>query len=242
MNRIIEVVNVKKVGIILAMNEELEAVAHHLQNATRKKVFELVFHSGHIGYCDCVLVKCGIGKVNAARTTQVLIDHFKVDTIFNIGVAGGVANDLNIGDIVVGTTLVQHDFDITSFGHEKGYISGVGRFLKTDETLLEMIKTVSQSDDFRQIHIREGVIASGDIFCTDRHMSQKIHDKFDALCVEMEGASIAQVCHLCGIPFMVLRSISDIPNGTNEIDFAQFLQTSSDIVAKMLVKILELSK
>jgi len=232
----------KKIGIVLAMKEELESIRKYLKNERKISIFNLDFYDGYIYDTNCILVECGIGKVNAARTTQILIDNLKVDMIINIGVAGGLTNELNIGDIVIGTKLVQHDFDITSFGHEKGFISGVGKYIDSDLNLVSLVKEVAKKDTFKNNHIVEGVIASGDIFCTDPLMAQKIHNKFNALCVEMEGASIAQVCYLCNIPFIVLRSISDTPNGNNEVDFDTFLTDSSNIIANLLLNVLGTNK
>ena len=112
----------KCVGIIFAMEEELNELVKYLNVEKEYSIFDLKFYEGVINGIYCVLVKSGVGKVNAARTTQILIDNFKVDYIFNIGVAGGVSDSLKVGDIVIGEKLVQHDFDITAFDHEKGYI------------------------------------------------------------------------------------------------------------------------
>ena len=232
----------KKIGIVLAMKEELESIRKYLKNERIITIFNLDFYDGYIYDTNCVLVECGVGKVNAARTTQILIDNLKVDMIINIGVAGGVSNELNIGDIVIGSKLVQHDFDITSFGHEKGFISGVGKYIDSDLKMVSLVEETAKKDNFKNVNILKGVIASGDIFCTDPIMAKKIHDKFNALCVEMEGASIAQVCYLCNIPFIVLRSISDTPNGNNEIDFDTFLTDSSDVIANLLLNVLETNK
>lgn len=232
----------KKIGIVLAMKEELESIRKYLKNERKITIFNLDFYDGYIYDTNCVLVECGVGKVNAARTTQILIDNLKVDMIINIGVAGGVSNELNIGDIVIGSKLVQHDFDITSFGHEKGFISGVGKYIDSDLKMVSLVEETAKKDNFKNVNILKGVIASGDIFCTDPIMAKKIHDKFNALCVEMEGASIAQVCYLCNIPFIVLRSISDTPNGNNEIDFDTFLTDSSDVIANLLLNVLETNK
>ena len=178
-----------------------------------------------------------MGKVNAARTTQILIDKFKVEAIINVGSAGCANNELEIGDIVIGKKLVQHDFDITAFDHAKGYIPNVGVYLDSDEYLLRIANEVSK--EFTDIGFHNGVIASGDIFCTSDKMSQKINQKFKALCVDMEGASIAQVAYLSGIPFLVVRSISDIPNNNNRITYEEFLESSSRLVAKFLISMLE---
>lgn len=232
----------KRIGIVLAMKEELESIRKYLKNERKISIFNLDFYDGYIYDTNCILVECGIGKVNAARTTQILIDNLKVDVIINIGVAGGITNELNVGDIVIGSKLVQHDFDITSFGHEKGFISGIGKYIDSDSKIISLVEEIAQKDDFKNTHILEGVIASGDIFCTDPTMAQKIHNKFDALCVEMEGASIAQVCYLCNVPFIVLRSISDTPNGNNEIDFETFLTESSNVISNLLLNVLETNR
>lgn len=221
-----------KIGIIFAMEEELNAIKKHITIKNKFNLFDLEFYEYELGSVSCICVQSGIGKVNAARTTQILIDNMKVDYIFNIGVAGGIDTSLNVGDIVVATKLVQHDFDITAFNHEKGYIPNVGIYIDCDEYLVKLVKEIDSS-------IIPGVIASGDIFCTEDKMAKKIHDKFNALCVEMEGASIAQVSHLCNVPFIVIRSISDVPNNNNTITFDEFLETSSDKVAKIMLKLID---
>ena len=221
-----------KIGIIFAMIEELNALKKYLKIDKINKIYELEFFEGIIGNTNCVLVECGIGKVNAARATQVLIDNYKLDYVFNIGVAGGVSTDLKVGDIVVGEKLVQHDFDITAFDHEKGYVPNLGgKFINANDYLIELSKKNS-------ISVKYGVIASGDIFCTDVNMGNKINTKFDALCVEMEGAAIAQVCHLCKVPFLIIRSISDVPNNENQITFDEFLLEASSKVADYLFEML----
>ena len=183
-----------------------------------------------------ILVTCGVGKVNAARCTQILIDNFSVDIIINIGVAGGISNNLKIGDIILGDELVQHDFDITAFNHEKGFIPNIGVYIKSDEYLVNVCEKILKSNG---ISYHKGVIASGDIFCTDYLMSSKINKKFNALCVEMEGASIAQACFLSHIPFIVLRSISDIPNSENVITYEEFLRESSIKISNVLKLLIE---
>lgn len=227
----------KRVGIIFAMEEELKELLKYLNIEKEYNIFDLKFYEGKINNVDCILVKSGVGKVNAARTTQILIDNIQVDYIFNIGVAGGVSEILKVGDIVIGQSLVQHDFDITAFNHEKGYIPEVGVYINSDEYLFRLANDVLYNDE--NINVVSGVIASGDIFCTELKMGQKINTKFNALCVEMEGASIAQICYLSHIPFLVLRSISDTPNNDNVIAYEEFLESSSKNIAKAMNKILE---
>ena len=124
---------------------------------------------------EVVLVKSNVGKVNSSRVTQILIDNIKVDYIFNIGVAGGIDTSLKVGDIVLGEKLVQHDFDITAFNHEKGYIPKVGVYLQADEYLLKLAREAFVDD--KKTNVLSGVIASGDIFCTETKMTEKINKK-----------------------------------------------------------------
>ncbi len=223
-----------KIGIIFAMEEELNELLKQVELINEYKLFDLTFYECKLLDKELVLVQAGIGKVNAARCTQILIDNMDIDCIFNIGVAGSVSKDVNICDIVIGDKLVQHDFDITAFDHEKGFIPNIGKFIESDDYLVK----VAESTKTESI-IHKGVIASGDIFCTEEWMSNKIANKFNALCVEMEGASIAQVCYLSHIPFLVIRSISDSPNSKdNKITYEDFKVISSNKVANYLKNII----
>ena len=175
----------------------------------------------------CFLVESGMGKVNAARSTQILIDKMNVDIILNVGVAGSVSRDINKCDIVIGEKLVQHDFDLTLLNFEKGLIPNVGKYVDCDENLVKIAKNVKMDTK-----VVSGIISSGDIFISEEKMGAKINKKFGALCVEMEGASIAQVCHLCNIPFLVIRAISDSPyEKDNHLTFEEFLNISSAMVS-----------
>ena len=179
-----------KIGIIAAEQEEFEAILNIAKVEERKEIYELNFVKCKIKDKICVLVKSGVGKVNAARATQILIDNFKPDYIVNVGVAGGLNPMLSIGDIVIGETLVQHDFDITAFGHAKGYIPGVGEKIYADDYLVKKIEEAIGNQEEKVYKYEKGVIASGDIFCTAIPMRDKIYAKFNAECVEMEGAAI----------------------------------------------------
>ena len=223
-----------KIGIIVAEPEEHEAIEKIVEIKSKKVIFELMFTEAVIDSKEIILVKCGIGKVNAARTTQLLIDKYNPDYIIDVGVAGALNPMLEIGDIVIGETLVQHDFDITAFGHTKGYIPGIGERIYSDEELIGKFEQAIDNKKDRNYKIEKGTIASGDIFCTEIPMKDKIYAKFDAQCVEMEGAAVAQVCDLCNKPFMVLRSISDKPNGENTVAFEQFIKPSSEKCANLL--------
>ena len=221
-------------GIIAAMQEEMQEIKKIMVEIEEKKVYELTFFEGKINEKNVVLVESGVGKVNAARTTQILIDNFKVEAIINVGSAGCANNELEIGDIVIGKKLVQHDFDITAFGHPKGFISNVGENVESDSELIrKMEQTIPKLQD-KEFKIKVGTIASGDIFCTEKTMKDKIRTKFNADAIEMEGSAIAQVCKLDNIPFIVIRSISDNPNGNNNITFEQFLEKASKRCAQII--------
>ena len=223
-----------KIGIIVAMQEELEEVLKIMSDIEEKEIYGISFVDGKIEKEKVVVVKSGVGKVNAARTTQILIDKLDVTKVINVGSAGALNPSLNIGDIVIANKLIQHDFDITAFNHKKGYITGVGDYIYCDENLINKLKKAENKLGDKAYNIRTGTIASGDIFCTEINMKNKIYSKFNADCVEMEGAAIAQVCYLDKIPFIVIRSISDSPNGNNAIVFDEFVKLASKRCASIL--------
>ena len=229
----------KKVGIIAAMEEEMQAIKVIMDNANENKIYDLIFYEGKIADNECVLLKCGVGKVNAARATQVLIDNYDLEYVINIGSAGSINNSIDYGDIVIGKELVQHDFDITAFGHPKGYITDIGVVLKSNQELIKKCECAIKKIVNNEYNIIIGTIATGDIFCTSIKMKNKIREKLKADCVEMEGASIAQVCSLCNIPFVVIRSISDSPNENNHIEFNEYLNMASKRCSAFIKLLLE---
>lgn len=229
----------KKIGIVVAMEEECEAIKKIMKNEEFREIYNLNFITGKISEKECVIVKSGVGKVNAARTTQVLIDYFKVEYIINLGAAGAINDDLDIGDILIGKYVVQHDFDITAFGHSKGYITGVGNNIECDNFLIEKFKEVINNIPERDYKIKLGIVATGDIFCTDVSMKDKIRAKFGADVVDMECAAIAQVAYLNNLPFVVVRSISDKPNGYNASTFDENLRLASKRCSNILIEFLK---
>lgn len=225
----------KKIAIIAAMDQELAAIKEKFNKIEENSLKDLPYYTGELNGKEYLLIKSGIGKVNAARVTQMLIDKFDIEYIINVGTAGSLNDSLEIGDIVIGENLVQHDFDTTAFGDEKGYITGTGKIFESDKNLIEKyIKHISANK--QEYNTIIGTIASGDIFCTEKWMKEKIHTKFNADCVEMEGAAIAQICTLNKVPFIVIRSISDKPNGENQIDFNKFIDMASKRCADLIFK------
>lgn len=226
----------KKTGIIVAMKEELDEILKIMNNINKKEIYNIQYFEGCINQTDIIIVESGVGKVNAARITQILIDKLDVKEIINVGSAGALNEELSIGDIVIADKLIQHDFDITAFNHNKGYITGVGDYIHTDKELIDKFRNSANKIEDKSYKINVGTIASGDIFCTDIKMKDKIRSKFNADCVEMEGAAIAQVCYLDKIPFIVIRSISDTPNGNNAIVFDEFVKLASKRCSEILAK------
>ena len=229
-----------RVGIIVATNQELIETKKLIENVKEKVFYNLQFFIGVMHLHEVILVKSGIGKVNAARTTQIMIDQFQVDRIINIGAAGAINPELNINDIVIGNKLVQYDFDTSSLGKtEKGEIDGVGKFFYSDDKLINLCNKILKNNDEKTFDVKIGIIASADLFCSDLEKAKQIRNEFGAECVEMEGAAIAQVCFLDKIPFLIIRGISDTSNGNNKIDYYTYCNIAAKQAAKLLDDLLK---
>ena len=225
----------KKIGIIFALNDELEETKKIFDSVKKHSIYNLTIFECSNNKVTCFLVESGMGKVNAARCTQILIDRMNVDYILNVGVAGSVSKDINKCDIVIADKLVQHDYDARPLGFKRAEIPDIGIYIDCDKKLLDIAKTIDVDTK-----TTVGVVASGDIFVTEQEMGVKINEKYNALCVEMEGAAIAQVCHLCSIPFIVIRAISDSPyEEDNHITFEEFLKISANMAAKFIKQFLD---
>lgn len=216
------------------MDEEREEIINIMKDVEVKQVYNLRFLVGKIQGKNCIIAKSGVGKVNAARTTQIMIDNFELSYVINIGVAGAINGLLNIGDVIIAKHVVQHDFDITAFDHSKGYITGVGDRVKCDEQLVSEFEQVIESQPEKNYQIKMGIVATGDIFCTEIWMKDKIRVKFDADVVDMECGAVAQVCYLDRIPFIAIRCVSDTPNGDNASTFDENLKMASRRCANIL--------
>ena len=213
-------------GIIGAMEHEINTLVSHLENKKEENKFGLTFYLGLLKKYEVVIVKCGIGKVNAGRTTQVLISEYSPKYIINTGIGGGLYKDVKIGDIVISTDLIQHDFDVTAFGYPKGYMcTGVNKEEPTkyvaDKDLTEKIKKVLEKvGEGRTIYT--GRVLTGDMFITGQEKREELVKEFNGYCCEMEGAAIAQVASLNSVPFTVVRLISDLPSGKGPEDYNKF--------------------
>lgn len=224
----------KYIGIIVAMDEEREEIVNMMKETHIEQKYNLRFIIGKLNNRQCILVKSGVGKVNAARTTQILVENYELDFVINVGVAGAINYLLNIGDVVIAKHVVQHDFDITAFGHSKGYITGVGDKVECDMGLISAFENMIKNMPERNYKIKLGIVASGDIFCTEIEMKNKINAKFNADVVDMECSAVAQVCYLDNIPFLSIRCISDIPDGNNEKTYEKNLKFASKRCANIL--------
>lgn len=224
----------KYIGIVVAMDEEREEIKELMTDTKVEQIYNLRFIKGKIYDKDCILIKSGVGKVNAARATQVMISNFDIEYIINAGVGGGVNHFLDIGDVVIAKHVVQHDFDITAFGHSKGYITGIGGKIECDRGIVSAFENMLKCDDEKNYKTKIGIVASGDIFCTDIEMKNKINAKFNADIVDMECAAVAQVAYLDDVPFISIRCISDTPDGKNEYTYEKNLRFASKRCASIL--------
>ena len=230
------------IGIIAAESKEMNEIKKLMKNIEEKDLFNLQFFTGKIEEEECVLVECGEGKVNAARTTQIMIDNFKIDKLVNVGSAGAINEDLNVKDVVIADKLVQYDFDISGLGYEKGEICNIGKYIYCDKTLVEQCKKAIENIENESYKVVIGTIATADSFCDKPEIAKMVRKEFNAECVEMEGAAVAQVCYLDKIPFLVIRGISDTPNGNNKIDFRKYLEIASKQSAKILQNLIKIDQ
>lgn len=226
----------KRIGIVCAMKVEKVAIEEKMTNKKNETAYNLPFIIGKIGNTECILVQSGVGKVNAARTTQILIEKYKPEAVINVGVGGSINPELNIGDVVISKKIFQHDFDITAFDHKKGYVPEVGDYIEGDKKLLSVFYNVINDLEDSNFQTKIGVIASGDIFCTDVHHKEEIQQQFNADIVDMECSAIAQVAFLDNIPFIGIRSVSDVPNGDNVSTYKDNVELASEISSRILEK------
>ncbi len=227
-----------KIAVIGAMECEIDAIKKEMSDLKEENYADLKIFTGTINGKIIVLSQSGVGKVNAALNTQYIIDTYKPDIIVNTGVAGGIADGLDVGDIVIGTYLVQHDFDVTALGYAKGYMcTGVEKNKPTkyycNEQLIKRFQTsLEQNISVQKIHL--GIIASGDKFVSGKEIKKEINEYFGAIAVEMEGCAIAQVATRNNVPFVVTRAISDLADGKTAEYQNEFERKMSELSAETI--------
>lgn len=226
------------IGIIGAMEEEVASLKEDANITRKTKVAEMEFCEGVIDDQKVVIVQCGMGKVNAGICAHTLINKFGCTKIINTGVAGSLDNQLEIGDIVVSTDAVQHDFTVEAIGFEKGEIPYTKRVgFPADENMRkEAVKAVKEAAP--GVHVYEGRVCSGDQFISTREQKNEITSNYGGMCCEMEGGAVAQVCYLNNTPFVVIRAISDNEDGSSHVEYETFkaeaARNCADIVRYMV--------
>ncbi|WP_206052702.1 5'-methylthioadenosine/S-adenosylhomocysteine nucleosidase [Neptunomonas marina] len=221
------------VGIIGAMEQEVEILRNALQNREDHEVAGYALYTGTLDGVSVVLLKSGIGKVNAAISTTIMLNLFKPDCVINTGSAGGFDPALSVGDIVISSEVRHHDVDVTIFGYEMGQVPGSPAAFVPDESMAAVAeKCIAQMQGMQTVR---GLIATGDSFMNDPERVEKTRAAFPTMkAVEMEAAAIAQACHQFQTPFIVIRALSDIAGKESNLSFEQFLETAAAHSAAMV--------
>ncbi len=229
-----------KIAIIGAMEEEVHVLRDKLDNLKKEEVAGSEYNVGTYEGKEVVLLKSGIGKVNAAMATAILLEKYQPDVVINTGSAGGLHTDLNVGDVVISTEVRHHDVDVTAFNYEYGQVPGMPAAFPADEKLKEIAKKCAEK--VNGIQVVEGLIVTGDSFMNDPVRVEFVKGKFgDLYAVEMEAAAIAQVCYAFKVPFVVTRALSDIAGKESSITFDQFIHTAavnSTLMVEEMIKAL----
>ncbi len=223
-----------KIGIIGAMELEVEALKAELKDSKVTEKAGMKFFEGKLNGKDVVIVQSGIGKVNAAACTQILVDKFNVDGVINTGVAGSLRAEINIGDIVVSTDAVEHDMDVRPLGYEKGIIPQMKTsFFEADKTMVEKAVEVCKKVN-PDIDVYTGRVVSGDQFISDNDVKNELIKLFAGSCAEMEGAAIAHAAYINDLPYVVIRAISDKADGSAQMDYPEFERAAAKHSAKLV--------
>ncbi|MEW6564297.1 MAG: 5'-methylthioadenosine/adenosylhomocysteine nucleosidase [Spirochaetota bacterium] len=232
------------IGIIGAMEAELELLRGIMQDPVEHRIGAFTYSSGTLGKKEAVLLQCGIGKVQAAVGCAIMLQTFKLTALINTGSAGGIAQNLHFGDVVISEGLIYHDVDVTAFGYLPGQIPGQPQIFSADKTLQQLAETaiVNLKQQGRlpaRLNYLKGIIGSGDTFMHEPEKISRLRATFPTIqAVEMEGAAIAHCCTIFSTPFLVLRALSDIAGQESPMKFDEFLpiasRHSSEIVMELI--------
>lgn len=229
----------KTIGIIGAMDEEVSRLKEKMDVKKVEKKAGMEFFDGELAGKEVVIVRSGIGKVNAGICTQILVDDFQVEAVINTGVAGSLKNEINIGDIVLSKDSLQHDMDATGFGYEPGIIPRMEQSVfVADNGLVELAKKVNEQVN-PEIQTFVGRVVSGDQFISDKEKKDYLVEQFQGCCTEMEGAAIAQTCYVNEIPYLVIRAISDKADNSATMDYGEFEAKAIEHTVKLLTGMME---
>ena len=225
------------IGIIGAMSAEVEALKAKIENAKTEKISGAEFVSGRLSGKDIVVAQCGIGKVFAAVCAQTMILRYGATTLINTGVAGTLSDKIGILDFAISSGVVQHDMDTTAIGDAPGLISGINIVeIPAAKSLCETVVSTAIEQGNRAI---AGVVASGDQFINNASRKAFIRDTFGAICCEMEGAAIGQVCYINGVDFVIIRCISDNASGEAEMEYPEMVKLAAIKSQQLVEAILE---
>lgn len=222
------------IGIIGAMDVEVESLKESAGITKTTTIAEMEFCEGTLDDTNVVIVKCGMGKVNAGICANTLINDFGCTKIINTGVAGSLDNQIDIGDIVVSIDAVQHDFTVEAIGYKKGEIPYTGLYAFPADEGLRAAAVTAAAEATPDIHVFEGRICSGDQFISTAEQKEEITSNFGGMCCEMEGAAVAQTCYLNHTPFVVIRAISDKNDGSQSVEFDIFQEKAASDCAKIV--------
>ena len=226
-----------KIGIIGAMEEEVELLIEALELDDVVMKAGMLYYMGKLCGKDVVIVECGIGKINAAICTQILISEFAVEAVINTGVAGALANCLNIGDILVSEDTLNHDMDTTAFGDDYGMVPRMDESIfKADKSIVERILELGKG--LEGVKVIKGRVLSGDQFISDGAKKEWLKKQFNGSCVEMEGVAIGQTAYRNRIPFAILRAISDKSDGSAHMDYPEFKAMAIKNLTKLVLDFL----
>lgn len=222
------------IGIIGAMDEEIALLQKQIKNQTIETVANTMYIKGTLETKDVVLVKSGIGKVNAAMTTAILMEKYQPTFVINTGSAGGFSEALKVGDVVISDAVVHHDVDVTAFDYVHGQVPQMPATFKADKTLVRQVRIILKE---MEIGSEIGLIATGDSFMNDQTKVQTIRELFPTMIAcEMEAAAIAQVCYQYNVPFVVIRALSDIAGQEAPMSFQQFLEVAATNAATLIIE------
>ena len=231
--------SMKKFGIIGAIEIEVEQLKKDMEISRTVKKARMEFFEGTLKGKQVVVVRSGIGKVNAAVCTQILVDDFQADCVINTGIAGSLNADINIGDVVISTDVVHHDMDAVNFGYPLGQIPQMDVFsFQADEKLAEKARKVCEKVN-PEIKVFRGRIVSGDQFIADKAVKKRIEQTFHGFCTEMEGAAIAQAAYLNRIPFVIIRAISDKADDSATMDYPTFEKKAVEHSVRLVEGLME---
>ena len=225
-----------KLGIIGAMREEVETLVEKLVDAKQQVHAWSTYYEGKLEGLDVVVVQCGVGKVNAAMCAQILCSVYGVTHLVNTGIAGSLNADLDIGDLVVSRDAMYHDFDCNAFGYPSGKVPGMDVIaFPADKKLMD--RAFAAAESVNPGHTKVGRVASGDQFVASKELKEKIISVTQALCTEMEGAAIAQTAYRNGIPYVILRAISDKADDSADMDYPTFERIAAHRCAAVVMNL-----